>query len=425
MARQSEQPAESNSLPKPEVNPLLNPLLAQNMGRWAEIYYTNPPEKREAAVLELLRELEAQNPAGEAPAPRAPEPDQAEGEHAPLSELQPGLQPELFSSCIATPQPQPTALVCPRCGHQNPPDHFFCGECGRRLGTSSTPQRREFEFPSAEETQQRQDFIHSESTGEEPSAVLKRAAEPDTGGASLNAGVWPGSEVIASNRNAADVSPDWNAGAAQTTAVRSYRIYIAVVLAVVILVLLYMAWRGTKASRQSHRLPAPPAMSQQTAPSAGPAPGAVEASKPASSTPLEAPKNNPAPQAPSTSSSGAKSELPGPEPLQKASSMSPAASNSQVAPLPGPGGEELAVAQRYLNGASGQPPDPAEAAEWLWKAVAKKNAEATLLLADLYLKGNGVPKNCDQARVLLDAAASKGVPGALEKLRNLQAFGCQ
>jgi TPR repeat protein len=57
--------------------------------------------------------------------------------------------------------------------------------------------------------------------------------------------------------------------------------------------------------------------------------------------------------------------------------------------------------------------------------MATHNGQATLLLADLYLKGDGVSKNCDQARVLLDSAARKGVQGAGDRLRNLRAFGCQ
>jgi TPR repeat protein len=92
--------------------------------------------------------------------------------------------------------------------------------------------------------------------------------------------------------------------------------------------------------------------------------------------------------------------------------------------LAGNGGEELAMAQRYLNGTAGQGRDSAEAAKWLWKAIAKHNGEAMLLLSELYLKGDGVAKNCDQARVLLDAAAIREVKGAAERLRNLQAFGC-
>ena len=41
-----------------ELNPLQNPTLGKNLGRWAQVYFTNPPEKREQAVVELLRELE-------------------------------------------------------------------------------------------------------------------------------------------------------------------------------------------------------------------------------------------------------------------------------------------------------------------------------------------------------------------------------
>ena len=36
---------DERALPRPELNPLLNPLLADNMGRWAEVYFTSAPEK--------------------------------------------------------------------------------------------------------------------------------------------------------------------------------------------------------------------------------------------------------------------------------------------------------------------------------------------------------------------------------------------
>jgi TPR repeat protein len=89
------------------------------------------------------------------------------------------------------------------------------------------------------------------------------------------------------------------------------------------------------------------------------------------------------------------------------------------------GAEDFAVAQRYLSGSNGQGRDGAEAAKWLWKSMGKHYGPAMVALADLYLKGDGVPKNCDQARVLLDSAALRGVAGAGQRLRNLQAFGCQ
>jgi hypothetical protein len=49
--------SKSKTLLDPELNPILNPLLAAHMGRWAEVYFTSPPEKREQAVADLLREL--------------------------------------------------------------------------------------------------------------------------------------------------------------------------------------------------------------------------------------------------------------------------------------------------------------------------------------------------------------------------------
>jgi hypothetical protein len=89
------------------------------------------------------------------------------------------------------------------------------------------------------------------------------------------------------------------------------------------------------------------------------------------------------------------------------------------------GAEELTTAEKYLNGNAGVARDSGEAAQWLWKAVRKQNLAATVALSDLYLRGDGVPKSCDQARLLLDAAARKGGKAAAERLQNLQAFGCE
>ncbi len=60
MAPNSDPPQGAHTLPRPELNPLLNPILADNMGRWAEVYFKAPQERREEAVLELIRELEAE-----------------------------------------------------------------------------------------------------------------------------------------------------------------------------------------------------------------------------------------------------------------------------------------------------------------------------------------------------------------------------
>src|ERR1700689_5489571 len=61
-----------NTLPDPELNPLLKPLLAAHMGRWAEVYFTTPPEQRGHAISELLRELESMPSADSAPVQAIP-----------------------------------------------------------------------------------------------------------------------------------------------------------------------------------------------------------------------------------------------------------------------------------------------------------------------------------------------------------------
>ena len=89
------------------------------------------------------------------------------------------------------------------------------------------------------------------------------------------------------------------------------------------------------------------------------------------------------------------------------------------------GAEELSQAKDYWIGSDGKPRNHSAAVALLWGAVGKQNAEATELLANAYLTGDGTAKNCDQARVLLDAAARQGRKDAGERLRHMQAFGCQ
>jgi hypothetical protein len=65
-----------------------------------------------------------------------------------------------------------------------------------------------------------------------------------------------------------------------------------------------------------------------------------------------------------------------------------------------PGAEEMAKAHNAS--------DAAAAAAWLSKATAKGNPDAPVLLADMYVNGDGVPHSCEQALTLLKAAANKG-----------------
>jgi hypothetical protein len=73
-----------------------------------------------------------------------------------------------------------------------------------------------------------------------------------------------------------------------------------------------------------------------------------------------------------------------------------------------PGADELSKAQNAG--------DSAAASAWLWKSVAKGNPEAPVKLANMYIKGDGVPQNCEQALVLLRSAAAKENAAANSRL---------
>jgi TPR repeat protein len=84
---------------------------------------------------------------------------------------------------------------------------------------------------------------------------------------------------------------------------------------------------------------------------------------------------------------------------------------------PAPSSEEpVAATTRNLS--------PAEEVRALWSAVGQGNTAAEVTLAKLYMIGGGVPKNCDQARVLLRAAAKKGNSEAIGKLSLITRQGC-
>jgi hypothetical protein len=418
LPRQSDQFEGAQELPRPELNPLLNPVLGENMGRWAEVYFTSPPEKREEAVLELLRELEAANPR-EVPFASEPLAASAKG-------------PAVASRTL--PFVADAVLVpCPTCGHENPQSHQFCGMCGGRM----FPQNELADFPIRV-------FHHEDHETQRSDPGLARPIEPFAPDPRLESRPAPSFNFNESPGNPFDTNPhdlslfravhkndapyDPSGLAWEHSPSRPYRVYVGAVLALVIMALAYMAWRGSQAASQSSHAatPAPVPASETTAPQTTPAAplSADESNQPSS------PKNLPevASNAPAETTTSKKAAAP-PSATERPSTAvdpTPIPASSAQPPIPaGWGREELAVAQRYLNGSHGEQRNSAEAAKWLWKSIAKHNSEATLMLADLYLKGDGVSKNCDQARVLLDTAARQGMTGAGERLRNLQAFGCQ
>jgi TPR repeat protein len=89
-----------------------------------------------------------------------------------------------------------------------------------------------------------------------------------------------------------------------------------------------------------------------------------------------------------------------------------------------PGQQEYLQAQEILKNRNRQGA-VAEAVRLLWIAVEKGNSGAEIALAELYRKGQGVAKNCDQAKILLTAAARKGSAEAQKRLEKLRKEGCE
>jgi hypothetical protein len=95
-----------------------------------------------------------------------------------------------------------------------------------------------------------------------------------------------------------------------------------------------------------------------------------------------------------------------------------------MAPKSADNGEaEFTQAERYLRDKS--PGNSVAAANSLWAAVKKGNISAEIALANLYARGDGVTKNCDQARILLRAAAEKGSSMASQELAQVVRGGCR
>jgi len=405
------------------------------MGRWAQVYFTSPPEKREQAVQELLRELTAEKSAREASVAAASPLVRAE---TPLVREQP--KPAV-SPASPVSEVHSTLVRCGACGRKNPSTQKFCGMCGTRLGDDgeTADLHRDHlrsadleiaDIPAADQNfesqpedqaaphveEQESHYISREHDVYEPRLNTNELSLFQSG---RDVDYYDDDEVIMSTPRAGGI-----------------RIIVGLVLAIVIGALAYEAWRSSQEAAQSHLEQSAPPVAAEAAP-AEPAP--------AESAPASAAKTNTTDRtSPVPAEKQAARPVPTPvkdaakpvpnEPPTKAENAAPALphgisrppKDNQTEPSTAKGGsEELAIAQGYLNGTNGQGRNNGEAAKWLWKAIAKHNAEASLLLSDMYLKGEGVSKNCDQARILLDSAALRGVKDAGVRLRHLQAFGCQ
>ncbi len=376
-----------------ELNPLSNPLLASHMGRWAEVYFTNPPEHRDRAVLDLLRELEAEAEVkgrvrrrGDVAAQGPPSQETA----------MPAKQAKTDISADGIP--------CVSCGYVNSRSHIYCGMCGVPL--TGTPQKNKTEsVPYLEEGVDDLSDSHSSDLADAAQYASSDSDECEdvfSISPSLDDSALPG------------FARQHEAGPSRQ------RLYVGLVLAMLLGGLIYVGKRGS-VFFDDQRSPDAKIM-----PAAQPVPDAPAAQDQGSNsrTPVEQETKQSLPQ-PMSAISSPKAGL---QEAQSSPASPPALSpkaHPTIAPPQAAGqgsAEDLIEAQRYLAGGQRS---AGEALPLLWNAVAKGNAAAMVALSDLYLRGNGVGQNCDQARVLLDSAAKKGAKAAGERLRHMQAFGCQ
>lgn len=135
----------------------------------------------------------------------------------------------------------------------------------------------------------------------------------------------------------------------------------------------------------------------------------------------------PPPEVPTPPPSAAKSipDAPQPEPPANSDQVnSSAQSNSETPSLKIPRAKEDADHSPYSQASSLAPERSMEVSR-LWSAVGAGSSAAEVDLARLYLKGEGVPKNCEQARILLRAAAKSGNREARQQLQRLRTYGCR
>jgi hypothetical protein len=445
--KQSEEQAVTSP---PQLNPMMNPVLGRNLGRWAEVYFTTPVEQREQAVTELLHELErgeqdhpdlaVESPKASVASiePTADDPaiEQSDDRSIATTEHIAALEEavRLFEQPGSRVEIDPlTSHSCPVCQHDNRPDQVYCGMCGYRM-INAAPVEAVVE-PSLVEHR-------SESRAQTPETYfpsfgsqLPYAREPEYVEKVDRTPLWP--------LHVEDEGRGWGS---------------ALKVVAVAVILAGAAWLFLQQRRSVAPTPVASTSSGQTAPSSQPnatepaAPENLPASQsgtsqdrlaaegsnsvPPVSVPAEEQKSTTPPtneiappvattQSPAKAAPAVDARRP---PASRASSDTPS-SDTHAAALPKPlpsadgGTEELDRARELLAGRS-SPPDAGQASVWLWKAVSKHNLPAVLLLADLYARGEGVSRNCDQARVLLTAALKRGSVEAGQRLQELQRSGC-
>jgi hypothetical protein len=126
---------------------------------------------------------------------------------------------------------------------------------------------------------------------------------------------------------------------------------------------------------------------------------------------------------PAAAANPAKPKSPSTTPSAPATNK-PAAQKPPSEPESEPGEQEYSQAQDILKSGDRERGFQ-EAVRLLWTAVEKGNSKAEVSLAELYRRGEGVTRNCDQTRILLTAAARKGNAEAQRRLDKFLRAGCE
>lgn len=362
---------QSAGLPDPDLTPSLNPTLARNLGRWAEVYFTTPPEQRDQAVQELLRDLlevEQKRLGRRRPSTATEESSPAPG----VAELSAQEAPESIAAA-RTPVEEGPALSVSQFVPAEEPERIQASDVEvYTVPAEVTPSPEPTDVPEATEN-------WPESVSVPMGNEMSEVPAPPAGVDEISRIVRPVTEYRPA------VPRPWRK--------------IAVIASGVLLCagLFYAIGSRTGRERSSFGSDSGSRSVVQG--------GASSSSQPSRTSPG------------ARVTPGLRPGLVQPAATRQAESIS-------ALPSKDDGAQELAMAERYRTG-NGVPQDSAQAVHWLWQAVSKQNGTALARLSAMYARGEGVARDCDQARVLAGAAAQKNPKGATSLLQELQAAGCE
>lgn len=477
----------SHSLPDQSLSPVLNPLLANQLGRWAEIYYTTPAENREEAVRQLLQELEAEAQSGSTSwkSVQAEKVEEAAPKDflAPLETQTafPPMQVRDHFVSAAAPLAGPLPMEISEAEHLADLSDANLPNQNLPNSTLSDPTLSDPDLSDPDLS----DFDSTESSVEAP--AVQKHKEPSNTPASQKhqdtPAAWPGLEAVESADASSQETPqlptipplaemqegEIHAGeggsaksappdeAIEPQAAATHALFepsqdfqsdfstaqfrklllpaattvqwiprMTAVVALLVVGFTAMIWtlrRGTESSR---------ALSGHTATTGvqqAPTPPAVETTasgKVSSQEAQGAPgfsRREPA-QPTSDPIGPAPSQIARPAGGKTAIEISAAGKPATEKSAPEPTDPDLEAGLQYLRGNPAER-NSAEAARHLWKSVRRQNGRALLELAGLYAKGDGVEKDCDQAKILLQAASRHKVSRIGTAFKTLRRAGCE